>query len=381
MTDRVGVNLLWLVPGVVGGSEESTVRALEAVATAVESGEADLDVVLFVLPELVGAHPRLVERLETVVAPIGGGAKGLRVSVETTWLAAATRRAGVDLVHHAGGVVPLGAPRPVTLTIHDTQPLDLPANFSAVKRSYLRAMSGRSARRAEVVAVPSAFTASRVRELFGVGEDRVSVVPWSAPEPTIDGDPDDAARLGALAEDGPLFLYPAISYPHKHHEALLYAFAELSSRVDGARLVFCGRPGPLDDHLRDRAASAGVGDRVSLLGRVDGGTLEALYRRATAVVYPSRYEGFGLPVLEAMSRGRPVIASDIPAIAEVAGDAAILVDPPDLAAWAAAMERVATDPATAAWLSAAGTERAATFTPTRTAEGLLDVWRLALARS
>jgi glycosyltransferase involved in cell wall biosynthesis len=304
------------------------------------------------------------------------------VLAESSWLSIAARREGVDLVHHAGGVVPVAARRPVTLTIHDLQPLDLPANFSRTKRAYLRAMSGRSARRAELVAVPSTFTSDRVQDLLGVAADRLVVVPWSAPSPPAEEAAVDLPTpVATLDEGAPLFLYPAITYPHKNHEVLVRAMAELRRTAPEAHLVCCGRPGPGDDEIRRAAATADLADRVHLLGRVEGPTLDALYRRATATVYPSRYEGFGLPVLEAMARECPVVAADVPALAEVTGDGALLVGPDDVDGWARAMLDVIANPAARAELVAAGRARAATFHPDRTAAGLLGVWARALARS
>jgi glycosyltransferase involved in cell wall biosynthesis len=232
------------------------------------------------------------------------------------------------------------------------------------------------------VAVPSTFTADRVRDLLGVAADRLVVVPWSAPRPPADDAPAELPPpVAALDDAAPLFLYPAISYPHKNHEVLVRAMVELGHRAPEAHLVCCGRVGPGDDEIRRAAAAAGIADRVHLLGRVDRPALDALYRRATATVYPSRYEGFGLPVLEAMARECPVVAADVPALAEVAGDAALLVGPDDVDGWARAMLDLIANPAARAELVATGRARAATFHPDRTAGGLLGVWARALARS
>ncbi len=349
-------------------------RALEAVFDFGTGAGSSVELVLFALPQFVDAHPALSVLVDTRVAPVDGGVKGRRVATEATWLRKEVASAGLDLVHHAGGVVPPGATGTVTLTIHDLQPLDLPQNFSLAKRWYMRSMLGRSARRASVVAVPSKFTATRVRERFGLAASDVVVVPWCTPRvPVRSSEPQRSVGLGS-----PLFLYPAITYPHKQHEALVRAFARVASVDPGATLVCCGRPGPLDDRVRELVAAFGLEGRVHLLGRVGASHLDALYEAATAVVYPSVYEGFGLPVLEAMARGCPVIASDIPVLTEVAGDAAVLVDPHDLAGWAAAMQAVALDPARRDALSEAGVRRAALFDPTRTAAGLLGVWDRAL---
>jgi alpha-1,3-rhamnosyl/mannosyltransferase len=365
------VNLLWLVPGVVGGSEESVTDALRAVVAA---SPPDLRLRLAVLEPFLDAHPDLVAALPTEVAPLDGTDKARRVLAEQTWLAARTRAVGADVVHHAGGTVPLAHPGATVLTIHDLQPLDLPQNFSWTKRTYLRAMLGRSARAARVVCVPSEFTARRVVELLRVPSAKVHVVPWT---PRVAVAP--TAAPGPVP-DGPFLLYPAITYPHKNHLVLLEAFARLDGAAADAQLVLTGGRGPDEELVQERIRQLGLTGRVHRPGRVDTATLEALYGAASAVVVPSRYEGFGLPVLEAMVRDRPVVAARAGSLPEVAGPDD-LVDPDDVTAWAEAMQAVLTmsDRSRAARVGA-GRDRAAQFTPERTASALVAAYRAAHRR-
>jgi alpha-1,3-rhamnosyl/mannosyltransferase len=375
VTRRIGVNLLWLVPGVVGGSEESTVRALDAVVgPAAASG---FEVVLFALADLVSAHPDTTARFATVTAPVDGSNKPRRVLCENTWLHSAARDHRIDLLHHAGGVVPPMSPRPCTVTIHDLQPLDLPSNFSATKRNYLRSVLGLSTRRARRVAVPSEFTRGRVIERLGVDPDRVDVVPWSAPVPSepIDGAADLVSGLG-IGER--FLLYPAVTYPHKNHLTLIEAFDVLAADDPDIELVLCGGAAQSETAVRARIMRSPAALRIHRVGRVPVPTLEALYRSAIAMVWPSTYEGFGLPPLEAMVRGCPVIASDIPVLSEVVGDAAVVVEPTDVAGWTEAMRAVTTDATRRHELCEAGLARAALFSPERTADALVHLWCRAL---
>jgi alpha-1,3-rhamnosyl/mannosyltransferase len=367
------VNLLWLVPGVVGGSEESVTDALRAVVAAAPS---DLRLRLAVLEPFLDAHPDLVAALPTEVAPLDGADKARRVLAEQTWLAARTRSVGADVVHHAGGTVPLVHPGATVVTIHDLQPLDLPQNFSRTKRTYLRAMLGRSARAARVVCVPSEFTARRVVELLRVPASKVHVVPWTpravAPAATT------AATPPASVPDGPFLLYPAITYPHKNHLVLLEAFARLDGPAAAASLVLTGGVGPDEPQVQERIRRLGLADRVLRPGRVDVATLDALYAAASAVVVPSRYEGFGLPVLEAMARDRPVVVARAGSLPEVSSPED-LVDPDDVTAWAGAMQAVLTmSERTRAARVGAGRDRVARFTPERTAAALMTAYRAAL---
>lgn len=366
------VNLLWLVPGVVGGSEESVTDALRAVA---ELAPDDLQLRLAVLSSFAGAHPDLAASFPLEVSELDGTDKVRRVLAEQTWLAGVTRRVGADVVHHAGGTVPFVHPGAVVLTIQDLQPLDMPQNFSTVKRTYLRAMLGRSARAAEVVCVPSEFTRSRVVELLHVEPSRVRVVPW-APRPAP-----DRALAAEDVPPGPFLLYPAITYPHKNHLVLLDAFRRLDGPASGATLVLTGGSAGTEELLSRRIDEWGLRDRVVRTGRVSQDRLEALYGAAAAVVVPSRYEGFGLPALEAMVRGCPVVVARAGSSPEVAR-AEDLVDPDDVTGWAAAMQAVlALSDRDRAERIEAGRRQAGRFTRERTALGLIEAYRVARHRT
>ena len=389
MTATIGVNLLWLVPGVVGGSEEYTLRLLRSLDTV---GADDLWIRVYGRRQLFDAHPDLARRFEYEVAP--GGSKPVRVAAENTWLARASRND--DVVHHAGGVVPLVRTRPAVLTIHDLQPLELPHNFSATKRRWLATMIPRSARAARLVVCPSAFTAGRVQQLLGVPGSRTRVVAQGQDVALDEGqagfrhqlDRDDAEGDDGRGDedDGPTpgerfgryLLYPSIAYPHKRHTDLVAALDHLRHRFADLSLVFTGRPGPEDGHLRTQAAELDLTDRIHLLGRVPERQLDALYREAEAVVIPSEYEGFGNPVLEAMARGRPVIVADAGALPEVCGPAGLVVAVRHPVALAAAVARVIDEPGLAEELSRAGLERAGDFSWLEAGRRLAAVYRSAL---
>lgn len=377
MTHRVGVNLAWLVPGVVGGSEEATVGALLAVEDV--AATRGIEVVLFGTEQLVLTHPALGERFEFHRLRLRSG-KGARVAAETVVLPRLAGRVGVDLMHHAGGVVPLAAPGPVALAIHDTQPLDLPENFSAVKRRYMRLMVPRSVRRATVVTAPSQFVRSRLVDDLGTPSDKVAVVPWSVPAPRPI-DPEAALRVDALVGSTPFVLYPAIAYRHKNHAVLLDAVGRLRrDRVD-VQLVLTGAAGPCDAEVALRSAAPDLAGGVRVLGRIPRQDLDALIAAASVVAVPSRYEGFGLPALEALAAGRPTIVSSAGSLPEVVGDGALVVDPDDISGWADALASLLDDDDRAGRLVEAGRHVAASWTPRRTASALVDAWTSGLERS
>lgn len=386
---RVLVNLTWLVPGTVGGSEESTTDAIRALL----EHQPEVEPILAVLSGFAAAHPDLAESCRCEVLDSSGSNKVARVAAEQTWLARRTHEVAPEVVHHAGGVMPLRHPGRTVLTIHDLQPLDMSENFSFAKRNYIRAMVGRSARSADVVAVPSHFTASRVADRLGVQRERLTVVPWSVV--SLDA-PAPAPVGGPVAEpsetSGPLFVYPAITYPHKNHLVLLEAFARFSAEEPTARLVLAGGTGQWEERVQRRLRSADLSGRVERPGRVSRSEMERLYRRATAVLVPSRYEGFGLPALEAMSRGVPLVVADAGSLPEVvrggrtAADGGSLcvpvapIDPDDVAAWAGAMATVARlSPSERERVSASEVAAARSFTPERTAAALVDAYRRAVS--
>ena len=378
---HVGVNLLWLVPGVVGGSEEYTVRALLALADRDDPG---LRVTLFALRQVSEAHPEIAERFEVVSSGSEGHRRAERVARESTWLPRMVDQHGVDLVHHAGGVVPPGpmvARTPSLLTIHDLQPLVMPENFTSVKRRWLSAMLPRSVDRASLVATPSEPASASVVELLGVDPERVITVPHgveAAPEVGTD-------RLEAVRDRYRLsprtILYPAIPYRHKDHATLVAAFSRLAGSRDDLTLVLAGGPGPVDAELAALIGRSGFGSRVRRTGRVPWPDLEALYALATVVAVPSRFEGFGAPALEAMAAGRPLVAADATALPWVVGDGGRLVAPGDVEGWADALASIIDHPAEARRLGAAGKERSRAFTWARTAEALSSGYRLAAAMS
>ncbi|WP_419928339.1 glycosyltransferase family 4 protein [Candidatus Poriferisocius sp.] len=348
-TVSVGVNLLWLRPGQVGGSEDYAVRLLSAIPP-----DDPVRLTLFAPRGFARAHRGLAERHE-VVTPRVGRLRPLRVLAENTWLAAQCRRRNLDLVHHFGGTVPFVGVKPAVVTVHDLQPLDHPKRFGLVKRLYLRVMLPWSVRRAETIVTVSEFCRSRLVERLKVDPQRVAVVPAPVDTSSADSDMPLAAAAPDLAS--PFVLYPALSYPHKNHEVLLRALARLAADGVDVALVASGGPGPLDSKLDHLADKLGVGGRWHRLGRIPRAVLDGLYRQAVALVFPSKYEGYGLPVVEAMARGCPVVAADAGALPEVVGSGGRLVDADDAELWAEAIAELVGDSDARQALSEAGASR------------------------
>lgn len=372
------MNLLWLVPEVVGGREEYTVRTLEGIVQLVPP---DIELVLFALAPFMRAHPELADRLETVALTLTGRDKSVRVAAESSWLAYQCRRHGVEMIHHAGGLMPAVRSVPGLLTIHDMQPLIHPDSVSPAQRAFSRTMLPRSARAARLVVTPSEHTRQSLLSLVDLDPDRVWIVPHGIPEPSIGPgrDVDLAQVKDRFGVEPPFFLYPAITYPHKNHLTLIRAFAGVVELHPEASLVLTGGEAQMESEIHETIEQLGLGERVHRLGRIPWWDLAAFLRQAQGLGFPSRFEGFGAPVIEAMARGCPVVAADATALPEVVADAGVLVDPDDEPAWTRELVRLLEDPEHHAALVAAGYERATHFSAEASAEALLRAYREVLS--
>jgi glycosyltransferase involved in cell wall biosynthesis len=265
-----------------------------------------------------------------------------------------------DIVHYPLTVPSPRVQVPTVVTLHDIQHRDLPEFFGPARRSFRRLAYDRAARSAAAVIVTSEFVRGRARDALDLDPGRIHVVPLAI---------DHSVFLPRDEEPEPIVLYPARPWPHKNHRRLLEAFSRLRETRPQLRLVLTG--GGLD---RLEPLPEGVEN----LGSVSAEHLASLYRRAACLVYPSLYEGFGLPVLEAMACGCPVAASNAGAIPEVAGDAAVLFDATDVDAMASAMLEA---DSRREELQKLGPAHAARFTWDETARRHDDVYRAAVSEA
>jgi alpha-1,3-rhamnosyl/mannosyltransferase len=331
---RVGVNLLWCRPGRVGGSEEYITRQLLGLAAVAP----DIVGRLLVPAGFTAAHGELAERFEVVTADRVTRLRPARIIAED--LVLPRHLAGVDVIHHAGGTLPARNRIPTVLTVHDVQYLHHPENFSMLRRTYLSRRVPPSVAAATVVAVPSEFVASTLVDDLGADRSRIAVVPHGYDPPPLESlTAEDALRRRYGLGDRRVLVYPAITHPHKGHRLLLELLTGPWSDRDLV-LVLLGGAGAADKAVTAAIDELGVGDRVVRTGRVPAVDRDGMLAIAEALVFPSEYEGFGAPVLEAMALGTPVICSDRTALPEVVGDAAIVL-PPTLDAWAGALGAVA----------------------------------------
>jgi glycosyltransferase involved in cell wall biosynthesis len=230
----------------------------------------------------------------------------------------------------------------------------------------------RAVERGAWVHTPSQFVATEAKEVLGT--DRVVAVPHGVPRIALPPTP-----LGGLVGDSQFILAMGTLEPRKNIPRLVAAFAPVAAAHPGLQLLLAGADGPAKPAvLAARAAlPPGIQKRVHVAGYVDERMRATLLARASVFAYPSLYEGFGFPVIEALAAGTPVVAGNAGAIPEVAGDGALLVDPSDVDAIAEGLTRVLDDPALAESLVRAGRRQAAGYSWRRAAEGLTDLYHRA----
>ena len=288
----------------------------------------------------------------------------------------AARRARIDLLHAPAYTAPVGIRTPVVVTVHDVSyerhPEWYPYRRDRLRRAFYRA----SARSAARVLTDSAFSAAEIHAAYGIARDRIAVVPLGV----VPRFASEAAPAGVPA---PFVLHVGDLHARRNLPVVLDDVIALRRRGGGAAgltLALAGVDRGVVADLHARAAAAGAPDALAVLGIVSDARLDALYREAAALVYPSLYEGFGLPVLEAMARGTPVVATRASSVPEVLGDAGVLLEPDDAAGWVASLDAIIGQPERRAALAEAGRARAAAFTWERTARETYEVYLRALGR-
>jgi len=272
----------------------------------------------------------------------------------------------VDLVHSVD-MVPPPTSRPLVMTIHDTLPLEIPHLYGRRYIQIARAGLAR-AREAKVICATCEATADRISEVTGVDRSRIIVAsPGRRPE------------LGEMEPlvPGPYILAVGSITPRKGFHILVEAVAQLGD--DAPPLIVAGPDGWRSEEVRAKATELRLGARVRFLGRISDEHLERLFRHATVFCHPSVAEGFGIPCLEALGFGVPVVAADIPPVREMGAGTIELVEPNDPESLAQGLRRVLVDHELATRMASTGRERAATYTWARMTDRIVGAYHRALS--
>jgi glycosyltransferase involved in cell wall biosynthesis len=337
------------------------------------------------IPALVAAAPPGVRFTAFVGREAGPGPWGelipavrvpVRASNRMGWVAgeqlllpALAARVGIDLIHSLASTAPVWGPFRRVVTVHDLIYARFPEAHAGLRSLGMRVLVPAGVRSSDRVIADSTSTRDDLVDLLGTPPAKIDVVPLGlgsvarvapAPEAAVRG------RLGLGSR--PVLLSLSAKRPHKNLAALLEALALIDERPI---VVIAGYATDYERELRERARELGLEDDVRWPGWLEPDELEGLWALTEGFVFPSLYEGFGLPVLEAMARGVPVACSNASSLPEIVGSAAVLFDPRDPRAIAAAIGRL---PAEAPRLRGAGLERAREFTWERTARATLDVY-------
>jgi glycosyltransferase involved in cell wall biosynthesis len=387
---RIGVQILSLRPGQVGGQGVLVRRLLKHLAPRL----ADDRLVVFLRPELAAEpacaavcdHPAVEAVVENPELHHGDG--------YANWNQQLLDRAELDVVYFPlMFFFPRPLPVPVAVYVPDIKHEYFPEYFPPDQLAWRRERIPESVALADAVITGSQFSARTLRERLGAPEAKLHVIPpggfpaeelppratgTSQTRPCVERPTVEArAELpptGLPMPPSSLIFYPAADWPHKNHETLLRALAILAARGRTEHLALTGMLSQRGETLRGLTAELGLSVRVHFLGRVSQDELIHLYRSAELMAFPSRFEGFGLPLVEAMQLGCPIIASKAEAIVETAGDAAIFCDDsPE--AWADALVAVLDDAAIRSDLRRRGHKRAGDFDWNRCASEHLALLR------
>jgi glycosyltransferase involved in cell wall biosynthesis len=302
----------------------------------------------------------------------------IRILWEQTIQPWALRQAGVDLLHGLALVGPVASACPFVVTIHDLSFVSYPQNFQLLKRLYLRFFTRLSVRRARRVIAISESTKRDVVQQYGIPEDKVDLIYYGL-DPIFRPLPSDQVACFRAEQRLPerFMLFVGTLEPRKNVVRLIEAYAQLPK--ERPPLLLIGGKGWLYDDIFARVEDLDLTDEVRFVGYVPAEELPWWYNAADLFVYPSLYEGFGLPPLEAMACGTPVVSSTVSSLPEVVGSGGLLVDPTDTEALASAMKRLVTDKDTHDSLRAAGLAQAQAFSWQEAAKRTVDSYRRVLA--
>jgi glycosyltransferase involved in cell wall biosynthesis len=373
---HVGLNLIFLVPGETGGME---VAARELIPALLAEAPSGMRFTAFVNREAASAgNGPWGELLAATTVPVNARHRIQWVLGEQALLPRMAARAGVDLVHSLASTAPLWGRFRRVVTVHDLIYARFPNAHAGIRDKGMKVLVPLAARRSDRVIVDSTSTRDDLVRLLGVPGARIDVVPLGLGSMRREAplsEPEVRARFD-LGERR-VVLSLSAKRPHKNLPALIGALARLSPE-HRPLLVLPGYATAHEAELHELARAAGVEHDVRFLGWRSGEEIECLWSVAEVFVFPSLYEGFGLPVLEAMARGVPVACSDASSLPEVAGDAALLFDPRDERAIAESLGRLLGDSTLREQLRARGLARAREFSWERAARLTLESYARAL---
>jgi glycosyltransferase involved in cell wall biosynthesis len=367
---KIGINLLWVRPAT---GIHTHAQGLLTALGGIDSGH---QYVLFVNRDNHGDFRSFGQRFRQVVCNISAKARVRKTISEQFWLLRQSARERVALMHSLANVAPLAIRCPSVLTLHDVAAFAVPETYPPFRGSVLRLLTRGSAKRAAAIVTVTEFSRRQIVSRLGVAEGRVFVIHNGVAERRLSSQrpwPELQARLGITSD---YVLAFSGESPQKNIDNLLRAFARVRSReTHRCRLVIAGRMPLRGADLPALARGLGIADSVVFTGHLDDLDVAMLLAHASLLAFPSRYEGFGLPALEAMQSGVPVACSNAASLPEVAGQAARYFDPYDIDQMSQAIDALLSDAALRDRLIEAGRENLKRFSWPRAAERTLEIYQ------
>lgn len=378
---KVGINTLWVVPGEVGGAEYYLTNLLEGLYRE----DRETEYILFGTPLNESLFPFRAENFRRILIPFSNRNRKLRILSDEIVVPYLARREGLDILHSPGNVsAPVLKPCALVQTIQSLHCFLWRERMPRVKMGYVRNHLRLSVRMAEHVITPSASTRDDVIRLFRVSPDKVtSVLDYVSPHTLFpNGIPRDDGVPKRYGVCKPYLFSPSSLYPYKNISGMLRTLQALRQRHRLAHtLVVAGR----DDigyygEMKQLADALGLAGAFRYLGAVPHSDIPSLYANADLTLFPSYCETFGIPVLESMVLGVPVVCSDRSSLPEVAGGAAALVDPDSVEEMTRTVVRILKDPSERERLVKMGRERVRGFTCENAARRTVEIYRRVYAR-
>ncbi|MEE9614011.1 MAG: glycosyltransferase family 1 protein [Thermodesulfobacteriota bacterium] len=365
---RVGINALFLLPGKVGGTEIYTRNITRHLLEKDNSNEY----VIFINRESAGVFEELASGpnvppnlLKVVLCPVWAENRPLRILWEQFILPFQVKSHRIDVLLSGGMTAPFLCPAKSALVIYDLQHVNQPRNFSTFHLFFLRTIIYLSAKSSDAIITLAQKGKDDITKHYGVPPEKVSVVHTRVDEKSFFVRSEEEVTAVKRRYDLPdrFILYPAASLPHKNHRRLLQAFKLVrgEGREGDLKLLLVGSRDYGREELERNIRELALEEDVILLGWLPYEDIPPLYSAALALVFPSLHEGFGMPVVEAMACGTPVVCSGIEPMGEVAGDAALFVDPLSPEDIAAGILRVLEDEGLSEGLVKKGFERSRHF--------------------
>lgn len=370
---RIGINALYLLPGRVGGSETYVRNLVKWLPRVAPSNEY----VIFINRESAGVFEGLAPGARIVECPVNASSRPMRILWEQIALPFQAYKYGLDVLLSAGMTAPFFSPVPSVVVIYDLQHINQPENFSRWYLFFLRAIIYLSAKRSDGVITLSKKSKEDIQKHYRIRAGYIGVT-WMASD-TEAFHIRNASEVTSVRKKYGLpesfILYIASSLPHKNYQRLLEAFKTVKGTIKDMKLVLIGARDYGHDAIAAKISELGLVDDVMFLGWLPFEDIPLIYAASKLFVFPSLHEGFGIPVVEAFACGVPVVCSGIEPLVEVAGGAALLVDPISVDEIASGIIRAITDASLRERLVRDGLKRASEFSWEKTAASTLSFLR------